>query len=85
VKNYKKVILISSMILVMILLGLAVQTGCKKQTGPSSGSNTVTAQTKEIYYCPMHPQVISDKPGNCPICGMTLVKKEAVQPAGGTK
>ncbi|EQA37995.1 HlyD family secretion protein [Leptospira inadai serovar Lyme str. 10] len=32
---------------------------------------------KEIYYCPMHPTYISDRPGTCPICGMDLVKKEA--------
>ena len=31
---------------------------------------------KEEYTCPMHPEIISDKPGNCPICGMDLVKKE---------
>ena len=30
----------------------------------------------DIYYCPMHPTVTSDKPGNCPICGMKLVKRE---------
>lgn len=29
------------------------------------------------YVCPMHPQIIRDKPGNCPICGMDLIKKEA--------
>lgn len=29
------------------------------------------------YYCPMHPNVRSDKPGNCPICGMKLVPEEA--------
>jgi len=27
-----------------------------------------------IYTCPMHPQIKADKPGKCPICGMTLVK-----------
>jgi Cu(I)/Ag(I) efflux system membrane fusion protein len=27
------------------------------------------------YTCPMHPQIMEDHPGNCPICGMTLVKK----------
>ncbi len=29
----------------------------------------------DIYYCPMHPTVVSDKPGNCPICGMKLIKR----------
>lgn len=33
------------------------------------------------YYCPMHPQVVQDHPGECPICSMTLVKKEG----GSTK
>ena len=32
-----------------------------------------------IYTCPMHPQIKSDKPGKCPICGMTLKKKEGGQ------
>ena len=32
-----------------------------------------------IYTCPMHPQIHSDKPGKCPICGMTLKKKESGQ------
>lgn len=28
------------------------------------------------YTCPMHPEIIRDAPGRCPICGMELVKKE---------
>jgi CopA family copper-resistance protein len=28
-----------------------------------------------IYTCPMHPEIKSDKPGNCPKCGMKLIKK----------
>ena len=36
-------------------------------------------QHGEIYTCPMHPQIKSDKPGKCPICGMTLKKKEGRQ------
>ena len=32
--------------------------------------------TKEIYTCPMHPEVEQDKPGSCPKCGMRLVKAE---------
>ncbi len=43
---------------------------------------TDTAKTKKVkpvkvqYTCTMHPEVLSDKPGKCPKCGMTLVKKE---------
>ena len=29
------------------------------------------------YTCPMHPQVVQNKPGACPICGMDLVKMGA--------
>jgi Cu(I)/Ag(I) efflux system membrane fusion protein len=31
------------------------------------------------YTCPMHPQIVQNTPGTCPICGMDLVKKH---PAG---
>jgi hypothetical protein len=29
----------------------------------------------ETYTCPMHPTVLSDRPGSCPVCGMDLVRK----------
>ncbi|MDO8572068.1 MAG: copper-translocating P-type ATPase [bacterium] len=31
---------------------------------------------KSVYTCPMHPEIVSDKPGSCPKCGMRLVKTE---------
>lgn len=35
-----------------------------------------TKAEPDVYTCPMHPQITRDKPGQCPICGMQLVKKE---------
>jgi Cu(I)/Ag(I) efflux system membrane fusion protein len=35
----------------------------------------VQAKSTVKYTCPMHPQILEDHPGSCPICGMTLVKK----------
>ena len=33
-------------------------------------------ETAHRYHCPMHPTYISDRPGDCPICGMRLVPIE---------
>lgn len=42
---------------------------------PVSKSTTNKTAQKVIYTCPMHPKIQKDKPGNCPKCGMKLVKK----------
>lgn len=34
-----------------------------------------TSKGDDTYTCPMHPTVISDRPGSCPVCGMDLVRK----------
>ncbi|PIQ87699.1 MAG: hypothetical protein COV73_02745 [Candidatus Omnitrophica bacterium CG11_big_fil_rev_8_21_14_0_20_43_6] len=50
------------------------------------GSKAPDEQTnpaqKTIYYCSMHPNFTSEKPGSCPICGMPLVKQEPVERQG---
>jgi rubrerythrin len=42
-------------------------------------SDEMKTEAETTYTCPRHPQVQSDKPGKCPICGMTLVKKKGDQ------
>jgi membrane fusion protein, copper/silver efflux system len=37
---------------------------------------------QQMYQCPMHPQIIMDHPGNCPICGMALVPMAGDVPKG---
>ena len=44
--------------------------------------HTAKHAEKSIYYCPMHPNYTSDRPGTCPICNMTLVKREDKEGAG---
>ncbi len=41
----------------------------------SCGSGSDHAEHADTYTCPMHPTVISDRPGTCPVCGMDLVRK----------
>ncbi len=31
------------------------------------------------FYCPMHPHVVQDEPGSCPICGMPLARRKKGQ------
>jgi hypothetical protein len=50
-----------------------------ERTGPPP---TTSEEEQETYWtCTMHPQVREKQPGNCPICGMKLVERTAVQPA----
>jgi Heavy metal binding domain len=44
---------------------------------PSSGvAGEQEHEKKQKYTCPMHPEVVTDHPGNCPKCGMKLVPME---------
>lgn len=38
-------------------------------------SACLSEKKEEIYVCPMHPQIVQNEPGQCPICGMDLVVK----------
>ncbi|MBS1681479.1 MAG: efflux RND transporter periplasmic adaptor subunit [Bacteroidetes bacterium] len=45
-------------------------TACKKNSGNQTSRENTTAK----YTCPMHPNVVEDAPGKCPVCGMNLVR-----------
>jgi membrane fusion protein, copper/silver efflux system len=61
-------------ILAIALTVLALAGACRKTETPSEHAEHAQQKAADVYYCPMHPTVVSDKPGSCPICGMALVK-----------
>ena len=41
---------------------------------------TIKPSAGAKYFCPMHPEVIADKPGSCPKCGMALERNPVWKP-----
>jgi Cu(I)/Ag(I) efflux system membrane fusion protein len=44
-----------------------------QMAGTGAGHDHEGEEAEEVWTCPMHPFVISDRPGACPVCGMDLV------------
>jgi Cu(I)/Ag(I) efflux system membrane fusion protein len=73
-----------------VAMAMLLAAGCARQPAsePASAAaddSTVEHAVKHMdpkYRCPMHPDVVRDQPGECPICGMTLVKFEPDVSAG---
>jgi hypothetical protein len=66
-KSSKALAVFLALALAFVLMGIAQHQHQEKQTQKESD--------QEVYTCPMHPEVQSDKPGKCPKCGMNLEKK----------
>jgi Cu(I)/Ag(I) efflux system membrane fusion protein len=64
------------LVLAVVSIGSYVMS---KRPAPASRQ----AAGKIVYQCPMHPAYTSDQPGDCPICGMTLVPIRQNGSAGG--
>lgn len=64
---------------ILTLALLLASCGNKEENHNGHADSSATAEAEDIYTCPMHPSVVSDRPGACPVCGMALVKKSAQQ------
>jgi Cu(I)/Ag(I) efflux system membrane fusion protein len=77
----------------LCLLLTALLTGCSEpppapseslaEAGDDSALEHAKKHLDPKYVCPMHPQIVRDEPGSCPICGMDLVARE-VEPIAET-
>jgi Cu(I)/Ag(I) efflux system membrane fusion protein len=66
-----QIVIAACLLVALVLVVLFLRPLRSTQPGGASPA----AEPVEYYTCPMHPSVIAYKPGPCPICGMTLVKK----------
>jgi len=55
---------------------IACTVGCSHADSGGTTTSSQTATSAKQYTCPMHPDVVADKPGKCPKCGMELVEKK---------
>lgn len=64
----------------IFILSLALLFSCGKEESKNVQADHEQSAS-QTYTCPMHPQVVSDKPGKCPVCGMDLVKADKAENA----
>ena len=69
----------AALLILGILLGMGGTQVFSHHHHPADAPLPVPGK-KQMYQCAMHPQVILDHPGDCPICGMKLVPMEGEVP-----
>ena len=66
----------SIIFVVSIMVFCSFQNSFAQNSFAKQDTTLTRDSTKIKYTCPMHPEIISDKPGTCPRCGMELIKLE---------
>lgn len=59
-------------LLILAILGAFASLPVFAQGGKEAQPSPSASATVQKYTCPMHPEVVADKPGKCPKCGMHL-------------
>src|SRR5271169_2372620 len=62
----------SSRSVAIVILFVAIAAALGFYAGRRNAGTGATGGSEQLYTCGMHPQVIQNKPGLCPICGMKL-------------
>jgi len=70
-------IIMKSNLLLTLAAAFAFAVPAIAQGGNDAKPAPAASPVAQKYTCPMHPEVISDKPGKCPKCGMNLVPVKA--------
>ncbi|MGD0585807.1 MAG: efflux RND transporter periplasmic adaptor subunit [Oryzomonas sp.] len=76
--NKKIALPLTILVLAVVVASWLYRSGKLNKMGgwfKSDGTAKQELSAKPVYTCPMHPFIIKDKPGACPICGMELIKK----------
>ncbi len=70
-----------------LLLIFTVLSSCKNNHENHQQEATHEQNSGAVYTCPMHPEIIRNQPGNCPICKMklVLVEEELIQAISPSK
>lgn len=66
---------IKNQILLVFLIVLIFSCNNNDKKSDNGHKNHSDQKEQKVYTCPMHPQIIRNEPGQCPICGMDLVEK----------
>src|SRR5690606_21447117 len=75
----KRVLITIGVFALGLLFGWLLFGGSEAETSQvlPDGHSMEAHQKSSVWTCSMHPQIRSDKPGKCPICGMTLIPLES--------